>query len=111
MNITVDNTGHGYIYSNALHLWILVRCSCDQTSPGCNAPKEIKPGATNGRLNMRGRRAPATDNDLLRFERALIAKGEEKIREYKESDHEPDPRLPNRAENHFDQREHYWEMG
>lgn len=36
---------------------------------------------------------------------------EEKIREFEKSDHEPDPRLPDRAENHFDQREHYWEMG
>lgn len=55
------------------------------------------------------------DNLSIKIQCGFIAKMIEteamRIREFADTDHEPDPRLPGRAENHFDQREHYWEMG
>ena len=72
MNITIDDTGHGYIYSAALHKWILARCECDETAPYCPAHHTISPGTTNGRHNMKGARRQATDNDILRYEQRLM---------------------------------------
>ncbi len=69
MDIIIDQTGHGWMYSAELRRWLMVRCSCDVTSPTCPMPAYKKRGT------VQGRRRFGTANDRLRFEEKVMQFG------------------------------------
>ncbi len=63
----IDATGHGWMYSTSLRRWVMVRCSCLETSPRGPEP------AFKERGQVKDRSSNENYQDMLRFDKALLA--------------------------------------